>query len=378
MFIQYSPSRVFLGKSAIEQLPALAAAEGTRGIMVVDPMLAKTDIISTIKQSLELRDAKIIVYDEAPGKVNSIAVDTLVSLCLASKAEYVIGIGGVETLAIAKAAASFTGCEGLFSDRMSDLPGNSRPLPYIEIPTAIRNPQMLTPFSWIADKKTRIPQYISAAENYPRAVLLDPVFCQSLSETFYYSSLMDLFLLSVEGYVSSLTNFYCDSLFLKTTSFVLSLQQKEQHDYRNEESELTALEAGLLYACAANTVLPGIGETLSRAVNSRYRVPKSVVSSILLPHVLEYLAEKQPGRIARMASLLEIPVDNLPDSEAAQRVVENVRFHIGLEGVPSRLSEFNVSLKEFKNLTSIVAAQLHLKQQNIDAVAIGEIIEKAF
>jgi alcohol dehydrogenase class IV len=378
MYRQYSPSRIILGKSALDELPEIITKTSKRGIMVVDPMLSKSEICTKIKKSIETADSRVIVYDETPGKVNSITVDTLVSICLASKAEYVIGIGGIQTLAIAKTAASFTGCEGLFSDRMYTIPDNENPLTYIEIPTAIRSPQMLTAYSWIADKKTRIPQYCSVSENFPKAVILDPEFCTSLSDTFYYSSLMDLFLLAVEGYVSPFANFYCDSLFLKTTALVLSLQQKEQNSYRNEESALTSLQASLLYSYGSGTIVPGIGETLSRAINSRYKIPKSVVSAILLPHVLEFLAEKQPGRIARMASLLEIPIDKLPDQEASKRVVENVRFHIGLEGVPSRLSEFNVSLKEFNNLTTIVAAQAHLKEQEIDEASIQKIIENAY
>ena len=378
MYRQYSPSRIILGENAVDSLPDIVKPFGKRGIIVADPVISKSRFVQDISENLKKENTQTIVFDELSGRLNTFTIDTLVALCLASRAEFVIGVGGIQALTIAKTAAGFCGSEGIFSDKMYNLSENSKKLAYIEIPGAMRNPQLLSSSAWIADKNTRIPQLISVPDNYPAAVVLDPEIIDSLSDTFFYSALMDMFLLSVEGYVSPMSNFFCDSLFLKTTAIVLSLQQKDQSQYRSSSSGITAMEAGLLYSYGRTTILPGIGESLSRAINTRFQVPKAIVSSILLPHVLEFLSERKADRIARMASILEIPIDNLPDREAAQRVVENVRFHIGLEGVPTRLSEFSVSIKEFKNLASIVSAMPHLKKQDINEESIHQLIEKTF
>lgn len=378
MFINYCPTKVILGEAAIANLAEAVDSIGKRVILAVDPMLVKTESIQQITSSLNRNNVQTIMFDNTSGEVSSVAVDTLSALCSGSKAELIISIGGIQTLSIVKAASGFCGKEGLFSDQLYSTQKNEHAIPYIEIPSALRSPEMLSNTCWITDKKTKLAQFYTQENHYAHTAILDPLFIESLSPTFFYSGLMDLFLLSVEGYVSPYTNFYCNSLFLKTISFILTLQQKNEEEYRSQESILNALEAGFLYAAGRTHTKPGLGETLSRTLNSRYRIPKAIISSILLPHILEYLADKMPERIARMAAILDIPVNDLPDREAAQRVVENVRFHIGLEGIPNRLSEFNISRNEFKNIASIIIGLPHLKEQNVEEAAVQQLIENAY
>ena len=107
-----------------------------------------------------------------------------------------------------------------------------------------------------------------------------------------------------------------------------------------------ASAAGLLVALGLSTSKLGIGSALAYAVNARFLAPKSWVSTILLPHVLEFSLNVRGDRIAHIARLLGEDISDATPVEAPQRAIEAVRRLVATLNLPSRLREFDIGLDE--------------------------------
>ena len=116
------PSRLFFGPSAVSRAIPLISSLGNRLLLITEDVLQSQHQVRTVKECLEKHGASVIVFDEVlPGSGKDLLSEA-VRLVKTSRAELVLGFGGMRTLSTAKCTASSAG------------------LPYVEIPGTCRNP----------------------------------------------------------------------------------------------------------------------------------------------------------------------------------------------------------------------------------------------
>ena len=110
-------------------------------------------------------------------------------------------------------------------------------------------------------------------------------------------------------------------------------------------------------ACAMSS--PGVASSLAQTINARYRVSRSLVSSILLPYIIEDAAKFKADRIAKLSKILRACEENATQDEAVTALCEYVRQKIAKNNLPARLKDLSLSVDQLA-LAAEDAGQLDL------------------
>lgn len=131
---------------------------------------------------------------------------------------------------------------------------------------------------------------------------------------------------------------------------------------------------------AAGASSIGTASILSMAISARYSLPQSVVTSILLPHIIEEAAKFKSDRIAKVARILHVASDTASDDVAANALAENIRSRLAMANLPARLKDMSVTIEQL-SLAAEDAGQLELINylpRSTNADDLFDLIKQAF
>lgn len=87
----------------------------------------------------------------------------------------------------------------------------------------------------------------------------------------------------------------------------------------------------------------GLSHTLGKRIGSRHGIPHGVSSCLVLPHVMRYLAGRQPAPLARVAAALGLGIDEMPLEKAALCAADGVADLIARLELPHHLAAYGLS-----------------------------------
>lgn len=339
------PSHVVFGQDVLPQLGRIARQIGTRALIVSESVLHEGQHIARVNEILKRAGLETMVYDELmPGSPASIT-DEIAALARASKAQLVVGLGGMRVLSIARCVANVA----VDSKKVGDMMEGAIPtmsLPYIEVPSSYRNHLLMRDEGVMRDPMLNRARIVRLAPGTVKAAVLDTSFTQTLSHKYALAAILDTLLAAVEGYYSPHGTMFSDTLLLRATE---ELHKAALAGIRNPSDgrfRLQAAEAGFLTAMGLSVTGQGIGGGLSYAINARFSLPKSWVSSILLPHVVDMLTPRDVEKAARIAAALDEPVERIIAADDAKRAARGVRKLLTQLDLPPRLRDLDVTLDE--------------------------------
>jgi alcohol dehydrogenase len=374
------PTRVVFGLDTVNRIGQLVAEYGERAFLVTEAILYEGKVINKLQEILDKKGVQHIVFDEVVPNATSATVDDGVTLARGSHADVVIGLGGIRTLSIAKCIAMTVPSENDMDDFLSGVQPQSAPLPYIEVPTTCRNPFMFGDEYLMVDGRDRTGRIGRAQKGITKAALIDPKLSLTLPAKYTATTIMDTLLGCIEGYLSARANFLSDTYLMRAIEILGSLIREGIQNVDDVRVRMNASTAGMLYALGLSTSRLGIGSALAFAINAKFMAPKSWVSTILLPYVLEFSVNVRGDRIAQVAKLLGEEVADATSVEAPQRAIDAVRRIITSLGLPMRLREFDLSLDEMIEVAGAARSfdMMNYLPRVVSTEDIYELIKSAF
>jgi alcohol dehydrogenase class IV len=374
------PARVIFGLDTANRISQLVAEYGERAFIVTESILYEGKVINKIQDLLDKKGIPNIVFDEVVSNATSRTVDDGVALARGSHADVVIGLGGVKTLCIAKAIAMTAPSGVEMDDFLSGVQPEKTPLPYVEVPTTCRNPFMFLDEYLMVDARDRSGKLGRTPKGITKAVLIDPKLSVNLPVKYTATTIMDTLMGCIEGILSNRANFLSDTYMMKAVEIIGSLIKEGFQNADDVRMRMNAGAAGLLFGLGLSTTKLGIGSALSFAINAKFLAPKSWVSTILLPYVLEFAVNVRGDRIATIAKLLGEDVSGLPPVEAPARAIEAIRRVIASLNLPTRLREFDLSLDEMVEIAGSARSfdMMNYLPRAVSTEDIYEMIKSAF
>ncbi len=349
------PSRIHFGNDTLPSLGTEAADVGHRAVLVTDLVFSGGDLVRRIEELLEKRHVSTLVFDEVGNGSGTREIINGAELTRAGKAQVVIGIGGIRVLSAARCIASTAQGGHSVYDLLDGLPPDTKPLPHLQVLTTCRNPFMLTDRTPVVDARTGEQRILTLPDSRPAAVIMDPLLTLGLSAKYAVATLMDTFLVAVEGYLSRKSTFISDSLFLKAIDTSVGVLRELSNEPGERSYRESASQAGFLTALGVSMSSMGAGSALAYALAGKMAVPKSFTAGILLPYILEYGRSARPEKVARLAPILGEYVEGLGVVEAASQVIDSVRHRIGIEGMPMRLRDLGITENDLPGIVDSVA-----------------------
>lgn len=345
----YIPSRVFCSAGSVRRLPEISGALGNRFLLITEETLSSSPAVKEIRDLVENSGGEVMVFNDIPAHGDSRHAEEAVELAKVSRLHGLIGFGGMRALGIARMTALAAGGVHPVHDILSGRASDSQRLPYIEIAGTLRNPFLLSDRFYMVDARNRQPVLLQGTGLYPSAAFIDYELCSALSDKFKIAVLIDILLHSVEGYLSSKNNFLSETGFLKAVALSLESIQARENGQGNNALRL-ASEASFFLAQSMVSASPGPGTAIAWSLGAFRSVPKSVVATVMLPHILEYGLRFAPEKVAKMGRILGENIKGLSVVSAADRTVERLRTSIGSHELPARLSELGLKKEDFSEI----------------------------
>lgn len=344
-FIFRVSPNIVLGEYTSSRL-AEYTKEGERYIIVMDPVLADVNVAQKLLSGLDGKGVNYFVMNEIGEAAETKTIERALSLAKDGHATSVIAIGGGKTLNIGRAIAALCNAPYGVYDCIDGTALNSAPAPLICLPTTIRYGFLFSPFIPVVDSRSHKAQLIKANDALCRLALIDPNLALSLTENQIASMTLETLLLSIEAYLSQKASFFSDMLVEKAAELLRIVSSGTSLGAIASPATIRS-QAGCMASLAAATSSAGVGTMLSLCVNAHFGVPRSLVSAILLPHIIEDALKFKADRVARIARLLGIAgVEDRDDTDASMLLADDVRQQLAKAQLPARLKDLSLTIEQ--------------------------------
>ena len=337
---------ILLGSYSASRIGSSVLSYGTKFMLIVDPILRENGSAEKITKALDDKKIDYFIFDELSKGGDSEILERCLKLAREAHVHGVIALGGGRPIAIARGiCALYNEIHDLY-DFLDGARPVTAPLPLICVPTTIRDSFVFTDSIPLVDARSSTLKLLKAQSGISKLVLFDPTLTATLTENQTESMALETLCLAAESYLSQRENFFSDMIAEKSIElFSFALDGSQTLTVTTPKEELLS-QAGCMASLAAATSSIGIASLLAMCINARYKISRSLVTTILFPYMIEECAKFKAGRIAYLAKKMNVAQTEQTDEEAAHAFAENIRQRIAKANLPARLKDLSISLEQ--------------------------------
>jgi alcohol dehydrogenase class IV len=262
---------------------------GARRILLVTnrSLLAREGPVGTVRQQMDSADVAVTVTISQHAPMTE--VDAAARLAGEQNVDGVLSFGGGSAIDAAK----------LLAVRLADSNGHAEhSLPHVAIPTTLSVAELAAGagFTNEAGDKAglRDPRLL------PACVIYDPGLTLATPMELWLSTGIRALDHALEGFLAGGEHPFSDVMSLEAARRLFDSLPRAKADPGNlevrTENQLAAWFSFTLPGPSAG----GLSHVMGKQIGARHAIPHGVTSCLLLPHVLRYVATRQPERYARL------------------------------------------------------------------------------
>lgn len=337
---------IILGSYTLSRLPQQVMEWGTRFMIIADPVLNEFGTIQKITQSFTDRKIEHFVFSEiSEGNTSQLAKRAL-ALAKEAHVHGIIAIGGSKSLNIGRIVAAFFNEVHDFNNFVDGALPTTSPIPCICVPTIFSTPFIFTNEIPIKDSRNNQLKLMKVQNNLCKLVLVDPNLMLTLTQNQKSTIAIEVMSMAIEAYLSQKSNFFSDMFVEKGLELLAyALDGSPSLDITTPEEILLA-QAGIMISLASASSSLGLASLISLAINSRYQINKSLVSSILLSYSLEDAANFKSVQIEKLSHIMRVVPKEVTGPEAVKIFIDNIRQRIAKANLPTRLKDLQLSMEQ--------------------------------
>ncbi len=318
--------RILFGAGSVQQLGSVAAAYGTRALLVTGGNPQRAQPIVALLEAARLT---VTVYS-VPHEPTVPLAREAVALARQVNAQLVIGFGGGAALDAGKAIAALATNQGDPLDYLEVIGRGQAlsepPLPYVAVPTTAGTGAEVTRNAVLASLEHRVKVSLRSPLMLPRVALIDPALALSVPPNVTASTGMDALTQVIEPFVTPAANPLTDA-FARDGIVRAARSLRRAHTHGDDLSArvdmaLAALMGGLALANARLGAVHGF----AAAIGGMFDVPHGAICAALLAPVMRMnvhaLRARDPqhpalARYAEVARLVTGRADASPEDGTA-------------------------------------------------------------
>ena len=345
-FIFKISPNIVLGSYTITRIGQYTQDIGSKFMLIIDPMLKEVGISDKITQPLDEHKIDYFVFDEISNGANTQTIEQALKLAREAHVHGIIAAGGSKTINIAKAICSVFYEVHDFYEFVDGAVPTTATLPLICIPTTMRDPFIFSSFTPVIDSRSNKNKLLKNKDAICKLVLFDPNLSLTLTENQTSSMSIETLCLATESYISQKSSFFSDMIVEKGTELLGYAMDGSPSLTITTPAEVLLTQGGCMASLASAMSSPGIASLMAQTINARYRVSRSLVSSILFPYVIEDAAKFKADKIAKLSKILRAAPEEASQEEAVTAFTEYVRQKIAKNNLPARLKDLSITVDQ--------------------------------
>ncbi|MGC2190990.1 MAG: iron-containing alcohol dehydrogenase [Candidatus Dormiibacterota bacterium] len=307
--------RVLQGPGSARSLPEeLDRLGAVRVVMVSSATLAReTPLISELEQAIGSRHQA--TFTKLSQHTPQQAVGELAQLLRELRCDGVVSVGGGSVIDGCKAALHEVSAEAAI---------------HLAIPTTLSGAEF-TGSAGITDGPTRQKRSIADRSTAPRVVILDPEVTLPTPDRLWLGSgirAVDHAIETVWSPVQDPLSIYLALEALRRLRSALPRCRREPGDVSARHQ---AQVAGWWAALGLASVPMGPSHSLGKLLGAPFGIPHGITSCVLLPPVIQEIAEREPDRVAPLAEAFEVEGPRSV-ADACRRLIAELDLPTSLSG----------------------------------------------
>lgn len=347
-----APGRVIFGLGAVSQLgEEIKKMGGKHCLIITDKNIAQTDILTTVKESIEKAGIKPAVYDKTETEPALPSLEKLMSEIKKEHYDVLIGLGGGSAIDSTKAIAVLLenpgDPENYFAGGKEEFkhPGKT----CITIPTTAGTGAEITWDAVIKDRKG-IKAFFEHKYIRPALAVVDPLLTIEMPQKLTASTGLDALSHAIESALTRLTNPITEALALRAIGLISQSIRTAVYQGNNVEARYNMSLATLTAAYSETNAGDVEAHAIGHLIGSLYKIPHGIACGVVLPYVMEYNIVVSPDRLKRIAEAMGENILGLSGREAAFRAALAVRELIRDIGLPVSLKEVGIKKAELEGI----------------------------
>ncbi|MBO7638484.1 MAG: iron-containing alcohol dehydrogenase [Treponema sp.] len=379
-FIFKIQPNIVLGSYTTSRLGQYVKDWGSKFMVIVDPILKQVGNAEKVTKSLEDRSIDFFVFEEIPEGADTEVITNALSLARQAHIHGVIAVGGAKAINVGRAVATLYHENHEVYDFIDGSPTSTAPIPLIALPTTIRDHFLFTDRTPVVDARSSKIKLLKSPPGLCKLALFDPNLTVTLTENQTAAMAIETLAIATEAYLSQKATFFSDMIAEKAVELLGYAIDGSPTLTITTPQEVLYSQAGCMASLAAASSSIGAGSLISLCVNSRFKITKPLIASILFPYIIEDAAKFRSDRLARVSRILRAAPADSSDNDAVDALAEYVRQHIAKANLPARLKDLNVSIEQL-SLSAEDGGELDLittVQRSMTSDDLFDLIKQAF
>lgn len=348
---------IILGAYSSSRIGQFVHDWGTRYMLILDPVLNENKTGEKIGKSLSDRGIEYFVFDEIPSSPDTETIARALKLAKEAHLHGVLAVGGMKAASVGRAVCALYNENHDIYDFVDGAQPTTAPLPFVCVPTTIRDPFLFVDRNPVVDARSRQIKLIKLQAGLCKLAVFDPNMLVSLTENQMASMSLQTLCIACECYISQKANFFSDTIVEKAVEMLGNGLDGFATKNTTVSKDQYLLQGGSLASLAAGCSSIGAASLIASAIHARFKVSRALTTTILFPYILEDAAKYKTDKIARLARILKVSSDATDDDIAVVNFAENIRNRIALANLPARLKDLSISIDDL-SLAAEEAAQL--------------------
>ncbi|VBB06601.1 alcohol dehydrogenase iron-type [Lucifera butyrica] len=347
----------YFGAGAIQVIPAEVAGRNfTKAFVVTDKELVKFKVAQKVTTVLENAGIPFEIYDNVKPNPTIENVLTGVKQYAASKADFILAIGGGSSMDTAKAIGIVTN-NPEFAD-VKSLEGvaatKNKSVPVIAVPTTAGTAAEVTINYVITDEAAVKKMVCVDPKDIPVLSIVDPEMMASMPKGLTAATGMDALTHAIEGYTTKGAWVMTDMFELKAIELIARHLATAVFEPNNLAAREGMGVAQYIAGMGFSNVGLGIVHSMAHCLGAVYDTPHGVANALLLPYVMEYNAPATGEKYREIARNMGVAkVDNMSQEEYRRAAVEAVVALSRKIGIPQKLVEIGAKEEDLPKLAEM-------------------------
>jgi len=365
------PPKIYFEPNSIQYLEKMP--DISRAFIVTDPAMVKLGYVDKVLYYLRKRQqyvhSEIFAEVEPDPSIDTVKRGT--ELMNKFNPDVIIALGGGSAIDAAKAMwlyyeypdTDFTSLRLKFMDirkRAFNFPKLGRKAKMVAIPTTSGTGSEVTCFAVITDKRNNTKYPLADYELTPDVAIIDPNLVITVPPHITADTGMDVLTHAIEAYVSTMASDYTDALAIKAIQLVFEYLPRAYKDGNDKEAREKMHNASCIAGMAFTNAFLGINHSLAHKLGGEFHIPHGRANAILLPHVIEYNAQKPTKfatwpkyqhfvadkKYAEIAKCLGLPASTT--QEGVRSLIDAIVNLMKQLNMPLTIAECGVPREEFE------------------------------
>lgn len=337
---------IVLGSYTITRLGQQVQEFGNRFMVIVDPVLNEMKIQEKVLQTLNDRNIECFVFNELSEGANSKTAQRALALAKQGHVHGVITVGGAKAMNLGRTVAAFYNEIHDIYTFVDGASPTTNPLPCICVPTTFRTPFVYSNEVPLTDSRCHQLKLLKVQNNLTKLVIMDPNLMLTLTDNQKATISIDVLNMGIEAYLSQKANFFSDMFVEKGLELLSYAMDGSPSLDITTPAEILLAQAGCMTSIASASSSLGICSLISLGINARFRINKSLVSSILIAYAVDEGAKFKGAQLEKLAHIMRAAPEDLTGEDAAKAFADNIRQRIAKENLPCRLKDLGLSMDD--------------------------------